>query len=228
MKNFAVQNGINVFAVDGSTPNWHTRSSRKLPGNEISFPCLPTPSSISAEINHLVQGHCVLGEPCVPYTIHKHFAEKGIIQTREVQVHARKVPITTIRTKLLKDLEEQWRSRSDRLVNQAEDRWRRKYEKHQQFMRLSGDREIELLSHEEAQPLLQSMQCQGSGLSLAEMKTIQKYQRSRLFCHDHGTALGSGIILVTAHIIYDPAVFMRTHEYHLTPGLKVHSVQTEI
>lgn len=26
-----------------------------------------------------------------------------------------------------KDLEEQWRSRSDRLVNQAEDRWRRKY-----------------------------------------------------------------------------------------------------
>ena len=46
--------------------------------------------------------------------------------------------------------------------------------------------------------------------------------------HDHGTDLGSGIILVTAHIIYNPAVFMTTHEYHLTPGLKVLSVQTEV
>jgi len=75
------------------------------------------------------------------------------------------------------------------------------------------------------------MQCEGSGLSLAEMKeTIRKYQRSRMLClwHDHGTVLGSGIILVTAHVIYDPAVFMTTHEYNLTPGLKVHSVQTEV
>jgi len=128
-----------------------------------------------------------------------------MIHSREVQVHARNVPLTTIRKKLV--------------------------QKHQQFMRLSGDREIELLSHEEAQALLQNMQCEGSGLSLAEMKeTIRKYQRSRMIClwHDHGTDLGSGIILVAAHIIYDLAVFMTTHKYHLTPGLKVHSVQTEV
>lgn len=70
---------------------------------------------------------CTRGTMCPVH--HKYFAEKSIIHTREVQVHARKVPLTTIHTKLLK--------------------------KHQQFMQLFGHREIELLSHEEAQALLQ-------------------------------------------------------------------------
>ena len=105
VKDFALQNGINVHALDGSTPNRCTRSSsKKLPGNEISSPCLPTPASISDESNHLVQeGHLVLGEPCVPYTIHKYFAEKGIIHSRKSKCMHAKFPSQQSAKSLLKN-----------------------------------------------------------------------------------------------------------------------------
>ena len=56
---------------------------------------------------------------------------------------------------------------------------------------------------------------------------IKQVQRSRslILWHDHGTILGLGSLLVTAHIAYDPAVFYTQSEYEEMHG-KPPSIQS--
>ena len=56
------------------------------------------------------------------------------------------------------------------------------------------------------------------------IKQVQQSQ-SLILWHDHGTILGLGCLLVTAHVAYDPAVFYTQSEHEETHG-KSPSIQS--
>lgn len=56
---------------------------------------------------------------------------------------------------------------------------------------------------------------------------IKRFQRTRslIMWHDHGTILGLGCIILTAHVVYDPAVFYTQTEFEARHG-KCQSIQS--
>ena len=57
-----------------------------------------------------------------------HEAEIGQLKDRlRKEKHSASTAVTDQVTQLERDLEEQWKRKSERLVSQAEDRWKRKY-----------------------------------------------------------------------------------------------------
>lgn len=70
LKETAEERGIDVSKLDQLTVTPHQRKCKKrLPGGEISTPCLPTKGEILDEKKRLVEsGELTIGEPChVPH-----------------------------------------------------------------------------------------------------------------------------------------------------------------
>lgn len=194
VKEFALKSGIDTEKLDGrqlDRPRTRVRR-RKLVGGEISSAATPTPASLQEEWQKMVQsGELSLGRPCVPYTMTKYSAMNGGLERVELTIVGRKFPLLEIRKKLLA--------------------------KHEKYMRLNTDTEIDSMSHSDLQSLSSLYHHSVSPESdIHDLRSTTKlFQRSRslVLWHDHGTVLHLGCILLTVHVAYDPAVFLTQHEY---------------
>ena len=194
MKEFARKSGIDTTKLDGRpTDEPHSRAQkRKLIGGEISVPSPPTQATIKDEWKKMVEsGEISIGVSCVSYKMEKFSTKNGQLEKTEVTVFGRKFPLLDLRRKFLAE--------------------------HEAYMRLQTDKEIEAMSLD---TLRSTADCYHHPLSsdttIEELRTaIKHFQRSRslIFWHDHGTLLGIGCILITAHVAYDPAVFYTQTEY---------------
>ena len=209
IKEYAENHGIDVVKIDGRTPTRRVRASRKrLPGNEISTPANPTPASIKQEWAKMIQsGKLTIGETCAPYKLTRFIVKNGVVESMEVTVFGRKIPLAELRLRLLR--------------------------KQKQYMRLFTGTELQALS----QPALhQALACfdatDHSEASDDDLRqSLAHYQRHRhlLFWHDHATILGAGFLMITVNILYDPAVFFTNQEYEEnTPHLSNINIQAEI
>lgn len=190
-KEFAVENGIDVFQLDHRPANTRLRARKlKMPGGGISVPVHRTIQGVKEDWKQMIaSGELTLGEPCHPQTITKYKVRDGELERTETTVYGRKIPLIEVRKKLLK--------------------------KHESIMHLHTDEEIYALQKEE---MLKMYRQRNIGLpnTLSEVlrNTLKKYERTRTVAlwHDHSTILGRGYILLTAKIMYDPALFKSNQE----------------
>ena len=65
-------------------------------------------------------------------------------------------------------------------------------------------------------------------ITTADLRSmLANYQRTRTLAiwHDHASILGSGYILVTVGVIFDPAVFISEAEYQVKTGKSLNDIQ---
>ena len=69
VKEFAKKHGIDTFSLDGRPDIPRNRArKRKLPGDEISIPTMPTVNEIKQEQQKLISdGEIIIGELCTPF-----------------------------------------------------------------------------------------------------------------------------------------------------------------
>ena len=119
VKEFAREKGIHTEHLDNRKGGVQMRA--KKPGGEISVPCHKTVDAIKDDCSSMIEsGELTLGEPCAPYTVMKYAIINGEVQQSEIGVYGRKVSLLHIRKKLLK--------------------------KHENFMRLHTDTQIDSMS----------------------------------------------------------------------------------
>ena len=205
VKELARENGMDVGAMDGRPEEVRVRSQRRrLPGCDISAPCLPSVSKIRAQRDTLVKsGEIQLGQPCVPFTLTRWVVRNGEVEQQAIEVSGRKISLLSLREKLLNS--------------------------HEEFMHLETDNEIQAKSRadvvHELQQVHEPTETSQSTDELRErLKSIQR-SRSLLLWHDHATLLGSGYIMVTVSVLYDPAVFLSIEEYKAKTGKQVDNLQ---
>ena len=77
-----------------TTPRIRRRKCR-LPGGEISMPCLPTVRAIKEEEKQLILcGELNIGEPCAPFHCTKSvITEEGNVEFKSVLICGRKIPL---------------------------------------------------------------------------------------------------------------------------------------
>ena len=193
MKEFAVKSGIDVSRLEGVSESKTRQRSmlRRLPGGEISAPADPPSHVIKEEWTKMVDsGKLSLGIPCVPFKLFKFIPSNGELVRREISIIGCKFPLKEVRQKLLK--------------------------KHEMYMRLNQDDEINKMTVAEMQSFLVKCKHPNNPNSTSDQlcATMRKVQRTRtlVLWHDHGVILGLGCILMTIHTAYDPAVFYTPQE----------------
>ncbi len=90
-------------------------------------------------------------------------------------------------------------------------------------MHLLTDNEISLMPMDELRSKLENAGEASDSTSCAELQhKLKSLQRSRslVLWHDHSTILGAGYILMTIHVLYDPADFCSSAEYETKTGEK--------
>ena len=205
-KEFAKENGIDVFELDKRPENTRIRARKlRMPGGDISVPTHSTVEQIKENCSQMiVDGTLTLGEPCHPHLMVRYTTSGGVLARKEVMAYGRKIPLITIRKKWL--------------------------EKHEKLMHLHTDEEIERMDKDE---LLRFFHNHGIQLpdTLTEenlRETLSQKERTRTLgmWHDHSTILGHGYVLVTVRVLYDRAVFKTESELQ---GLETfHNLQSFI
>ena len=159
-----------------------------MPGGEISVPCHKTIEKIKVDTEDMLRsGELTLGEPCAPCKI---ALIDGRVQKSEHEVHGRKIPLVYIRQKLL--------------------------QKHEMYMRLHTDAEVENMSRQDLTSVLNLAQvvydANADDNTLREL--LRQFERMRTIgiWHDHSTLLGKGYVMITAKVMYDTAVFKTKQE----------------
>ena len=196
VKAVATECGIDVALYVGSKSCSSRLSKSKLPGNEISIPCMPTIATLREDVNHLIDsGKLSMGEPCSHYMVVRSSVCDGKLVNVPAQIYGRKIPLLERRTKLLK--------------------------KQEQFMHLNTDERIDSLSLEKVKSRLDGFHELTTEIS-DHFALLKKLQRSRtmVLWHDHSTILGSGYLLMIIHTLYDPDVFLNKDEYEAISGKK--------
>ena len=86
-------------------------------------------------------------------------------------------------------------------------------QKQEQFMHLLSDAEIDSLSVDQLKSFagMENKGTEDLNLLRSELKSLQRTQHLALW-HDHSSILGAGYILMTIHVLYDPAVVRNTKE----------------
>ena len=104
MKELATSHGIDTYQLDQCTPVRKKRCQKKwLPGGEISVATNLTPQAVRKSWDDLIDsGELILGEPCSPYTITRYSTKEGKTISNEITVCGQKIPLATLREKLLK------------------------------------------------------------------------------------------------------------------------------
>ena len=110
VKAFAKKDGIDTFELDNrsnSTPRKRP-SKNKLPGNEISSPCMPSLAKVKQEMHEMImKGIIWLGEPVAPHTIQRFkVTNNGEVITCDVVVNGRKTSLLNIRKHMLQQQEQ--------------------------------------------------------------------------------------------------------------------------
>ena len=143
-------------------------------------------------------GELSLGVPCAPFQITSFTVAEGQVQKKHTVVTGRKFPLKEIRKKTLAQQEK--------------------------FMRLYTDEEINTMADKELALILTQMNVKTDDDS-DKREALRHSQRRRGIdiWHDHGTVLGLGVVMITAHILYDPAVFYTQAEIDAKQGLPAHT-----
>ena len=199
VKEFAKEHGIDTFTLDKRSTTPRTRPRKcKLPGGEISSPSLPSVKFIQDERDKMINdGTLSIGEPCAPFNVTRYRTTPGgTIETQEITVYGRKVPLLELREQMLKH--------------------------HEKYMRLLTDYEINRLSKEDVKTQFKKQAVRfDDSLDLADLQNkLAQTQQTRhlVLWHDHATVLGSGYVLVTVHVLYDEAVHLSDREYQEKVG----------
>lgn len=203
VKQLAKDHGIDTFALDKqpTTPRPRRRKC-KLPGGEISSPSLPTVQSIQEERDEMISnGTLSIREPCAPFNVTRYrTAPGGTVETQDITIYGRKVPLLELRKQMLTH--------------------------HEKYMRLLSDADIRQLSEDDIKAQLTNCGVNtDAGLDLARLQnTLAQTQRTRhlVLWHDHATVLGSGYVLMTVHVLYDEAVYLSDQEYQEKVGEAIH------
>ena len=194
VKEYATKRGLDTTKLEKnvSAPRIRPRRS-KLPGGEISSPALPSIDTIKNERDKMIaNGQLQIGEPCAPFTLMKYkTTQTGTVVKKQLTVEGRKIPLLEIRSRLLREQE--------------------------QYMHLNSDAEIQAMTAEEIyKKLLTYGVTAEASLTLTDLQSLlASHQRTRTLAvwHDHASILGTGFVLVTVGIIFDPAVFLSDVEY---------------
>ncbi len=205
VKEYLQSQGIDTSSIDGRVSNTRVRARKlRMPGGEISVPCHSTISTVKDEwLKKIEQGVYSIGEQCSPKQLTMVKAENSRVITKEVTVSSRKIPLTEVREKLLR--------------------------KHEKWMRLMTNEQIDAMSREEAVLFLKQIHQPTCDLTCTEEvhELVKQCQRARTLgvWHDHDTLFGHGYIMVTIQVFYDPAVFLTDDEAKESiPGRDIQSV----
>lgn len=195
LKEFAVKQQIDITKLEKKEASLTPRvrcAKKTLRGREISVPCLPTPKTVKAQKQALLDsGQLTIGEPCTPYKLIKSVVTyDGDVETITSELVGRKIPLTQVRKSLL--------------------------DKHTKYMRLNTDSELEGMNREQILQLLSiAHHSTPNSWSTAQLQAeIMSIQRTRNLAiwHDHSTILKTGYILFAVWVVYDPAVFFTDKE----------------
>ena len=156
-------------------------------GGEINCPVLPTCEAVKNKWDQMIEeGQLSIGIPCVPYNVTSVTTCNGRLVENETQVYGRKMPLTSLRIKLLLQLEK--------------------------WMRLPSDKELEQMSRTTIVNLFKEVGIKADANDSDDQlrKKIKLATRTRhlLFWHDHSTILSRGYIVVTVSVVYDHALFL--------------------
>ena len=192
VKEFAKRNNIDVTQLDNKKPGTRQRARKlRLPGGDISVPTHRTITQVKEDWADMIKsGELTLGEPCNPFTITKHSTASGSLTATTSTVYGRKIPLQTIRQKLL--------------------------ERHEQYMYLHTDQELDNMSLDELKEQMKkrNIKLTETTTEPSIREKLKKSERTRTIAiwHDHSTLLGHGYILVTTKVFYDTAVFKYNRE----------------
>ena len=189
VKEFAVENGIDVFMLDHRPSTTRLRKLR-MPGGQISVPAHRT---VEEDWKRMIElGELTLGEPCYPQTLCKYTIKGGELQYSETIVYGRKIPLIEVERKLLKKHE---------CLTHSDEEIACFTKSH--LLELYKQHHIQLLSNLSEETL---------------QSTLKQYDRTRSIAlwHDHSTILGRGYILLTVKVLYGPAVFNSSSNHKCT------------
>ena len=207
-KEFAEEREINIPHHLTPKRKPTTRSQKKkLPGCGVSIPANPPVASVDKQIRSMIaSGRFTLGEECAPYKLVKYVLQNGKVATQEVLIQARKVPLRDIRERLLK--------------------------KQLKYMKLTPTEAIDSMSDSELKEKLTKFGHSNGDSTHNELcETVSNLEHSRTLAmwHDHATILKRGVIMITVHTLYDPAVFLTDSEYQAQNQLpQAVCVQSEV
>ena len=139
---------------------------------------------VKKDINSYIDsGQLNIGEPCAPYSIFTYKWMNSELVKEEKIVYGRKLSLDYLRKKLLN--------------------------KHESYMRLKTDEEIEQMSPSDLSNFVSKFQSVLDTDDDSLKKRLRELQRSRsiLFWHDHSSVMSRGYILVTLSVVYDEASF---------------------
>jgi len=206
VKEFSQAHNIDTSKLEKTAKTSRSRPKRcKLPGGEVSSPALPSVEQIQQERDEMIRsGKLQLGEACAPFILTKYKTSKsGKVERYQVTIEGRKIPLLSLRNRMLQE--------------------------HEKYMHLKTDTEYQNMTGSEVYAKLRCYNITvPDNITTAELQSmLAKYQRTRTLgiWHDHASILGSGYILVTVGVIFDPAVFMTEAEYQAKTGKKLSDIQ---
>ena len=191
-KEFAKENGIDVFSIDNRAASIRMRACKlKMPGGEVSVPTHSTVQQIKENYSEMIaNGTLTLGEPCHPHVLVRYTTSGGTLTQKEVTAYGRKIPLTIIREKWI--------------------------EKHEELMHLHTDKEIKKMNKSELLEFFKNHNIELPDSPTEENLRDDLAQKERTrtlgMWHDHSTILGHGYVLITVKVFYDTAVFKTESE----------------
>ena len=192
--------------LEKATKTSRSRPKRcTMPGGELSSPVLPSVGHIQRERDELIKtGKLQLGEPCAPFVLTKDkTCTTGKVEQYQVTIEGRKIPLLSLRNKMLQE--------------------------HEKYMHLPTDIEYQNMTESEVHAKLRCYNITvPDNITTGDLRSmLANYQCTRTLAiwHDHASILGSGYILVTVGVIFDPAVFMSEAEYQVKTGKSLNDIQ---
>ena len=166
------------------------RCIRKVGSERVSFPMYP-PLKHEREkvLQRIESGEIVIGEKVVQtsYTNYTVDTDTHQVQENTIKISARKIPLTTIRKKLLK--------------------------KHESLgiIRNCSESFFEHLSSEEVNGRLQNLGITCDKDKVQALKNACRTRHLKIW-HDHSTIAAHGYLLVLVSVVYDPVFFYSSQE----------------
>ena len=193
-KEFAKENGIDVFCLDRRPENTRIRARKlRMPGGDISVPTHSTVEQIKDSCGQMIaDGTLTLGEPCHPHLMVRYTTSGGALTRREEMTYGRKIPLIIIRKKWL--------------------------EKHEKLMHLHTDEEIERMDKNELLQFFHNHNIQLPDTLIEEnlRETLSQKERTRTLgmWHDHSTILGHGYVLITVRVFKTESELQGPETFH--------------
>ena len=138
-----------------------------------------------------------LREPCAPFVLTNYkTCTTGRVEQYQVTIEGHKIPLLSLRNRMLQE--------------------------HEKYMHLPTDTEYQNMTASEVHAKLRCYNITvPDNITTTELQsTLANYQCTCTLAiwHDNASILGSGYILVTVGVIFNPAVFMSEAEYQVKTG----------